>query len=68
MIGALLSTDFAERRARDGDARLARGLPGPFPFGDREVDIMTEGVGEAGADRRLQSSAAFRAPDCPRGR
>jgi len=33
MIGALLSTDFIE--ARDRDALLARGLPGPFPFEDR---------------------------------
>ena len=33
MIGALLSTDFAE--ARDRDALLERGLPGPFPFEDR---------------------------------
>lgn len=42
MIGALLSTDFADRRARNGDALLVRGLPGPFPFDDRVASIESD--------------------------
>lgn len=42
MIGALLSTDFAERRARAANDRLLRrGLPGPFPLGWTETPLYT---------------------------
>ena len=56
MIGALLSTDFAERRARDGDALLVRGLPGPFPFADRVASIESDPATEQ--PTRLPASRA----------
>ena len=44
MIGALLSTDFAEwRRGAANDRLLRRGLPGPFPFDDRaDASIVSD--------------------------